>query len=421
MPNKIPFLGNIQFDYQNNQFSHSHDDYAFFAIWRDAMTFLDQIRNGLLENFEIVAETKIIWSEKHLHDNAARLYEAPLYSNIPKQKRRSGHLAKIAGNELVAFVIKDINPDYGYEQSVSKKIELSNRNVVKAKSHFRSLVKETSGKAYAVHSTNNIQEFCFQAPLLFGVELLEKILRQQIKAPQILHKDLEGAEGWGDYRELFDILNWGSNYLVLRNFESLPESNPDGDIDFLTDNFQRLASLIGMEQSATNPYKGKLKVGGEEISVDIRFTGDDYFPGNWQQTMLSRKDFNGSLFIPRTDDYFFSLLYHCKVHKYLIKPAYKSRLEKLAQDLQLDWFEIDNIENDQKMGELLAGYFTGHQLVYFPPLDNGVGKNKSSIKYLPKAKDRVPVENLKRKAKRYLIQFVPRPMIIHLQKIKKLF
>ncbi|UJP64178.1 hypothetical protein [Mongoliitalea daihaiensis] len=421
LKSKLPKAGLIDFEFKDGKFFHNKKDYAFFAIWRDSFPFLEEIRVYLNDNFEVLSETKIIWSEDNLHDNAARLYEAPIYSNIKKSKRRSGHLAKIGSNEFIAFVVLDLYPDYGYEVSVSKNIELSNRNVIKAKYQFRDWVKNQGGPSYAIHSTNNIQEFCFQAPLVFGYQLLKKIIGKEKLIPSELNKDLEGAVGWDSYLDLFNMLNLGADYLILRNFESLPDENPEADLDLLTDNYQRLASLIGMEQSPTKPYKGVIIVAGEEVKIDIRFLGDEYFPAKWQQSMLSNKIFNGLLFHPRYDDYFFSLLYHCKIHKFQVKPTYNVKLSNLARQLQLTWFTPSQLDDDYNMGKILAGYFKSHQLIYQNPIDDAVGKNRSMIPYLPQSKDRVPQEKIKMKVKRKLIAILPKNIISLLQKIKGKF
>src|SRR5699024_310937 len=112
---------------------------------------------------------------------------------------------------------------------------------------------------YAIHSTNNIYEFFFQVPLLLGVKLFEKIISEEHIQLNVLRKDLEGANGWNSWNEVIDILNATTNYLVLRGFETLPMYNPEKDIDVLTDNYQRFASVLGAEQINKKPYKGFFK------------------------------------------------------------------------------------------------------------------------------------------------------------------
>lgn len=131
---------------------------------------------------------------------------------------------------------------------------------------------------------------------------------------------------------MIQVLNWSTPYLVLRNFDFLPERIDDIDIDFLCDNFQRLASTLGMFQltEKNKPYKGKIKVGGQIVPTDIRFVGDGYFDQTWQQTVLSKRVRINGVYVPREDDHFFTLLHHALVHKDNVKPEYRKRLAKLA-------------------------------------------------------------------------------------------
>lgn len=413
------YTGNLEFRFEQERFLHNSEDFGFIAVWKEALPFLDDIRVYLEQHFDILIECKIVWSEKHLHDNAARLYEAPLYSNIPKDKRKSGHLSKIGSREFFAFVIWDKNPNYTYVKSVSNQIELSNRNIVKAKNIFRQWTKNNGCNSYAVHSTNNIHEFFFQAPLVFGSELLKMVLKRTKNLPKILEKDLEGADGWKNYQSMFEVLNFGSNYLILRNFETLPLNNPDRDIDFLTDNFQRMASLIGMDQSPTKPYKGSVIIGEEIVKIDIRFIGDNYFPVVWTHQMLDRKCFNGCFFVPRLDDYFFSLLYHSTVHKYEIKPEYKDILKQISEKLNLEWFDENQLAQTQIIATWLSGFFRGQNYYYDDPLDDYVGKNQTVIKQLPRIKDYVKSDAFTQKFKRFFISYLPKPLVLELQKIKR--
>src|SRR5699024_1833796 len=108
-------------------------------------------------------------------------------------------------------------------------------------------------------------EFFFQAPLVFGVETFQKILRNESISLKVMEKDLEGASGWADYAEVFQILNYTTDYLVLRGFETLPRHNLEADLDVLTQNYQRFASAVGASQKRALPFKGSILVGGESV------------------------------------------------------------------------------------------------------------------------------------------------------------
>lgn len=407
----------LNFDYKNGKFQHNlNDDYALFAVWKTARPFLKEIREILSENFEVLLETKIIWSEKYFHENASRLYEVPLNSEITENTWDSGHAKKIGDTSFYLFVIKDSSPNYSYAQSVSKKIELSNLNVVNIKYQIRDIVLEHTGAKYGIHSTNNIYEFFVQGPLLLGVEVFKKLFITPVKLP-VIEKDLEGAGGWKNYHELFEVLNVSSNYLIQRSYETLPDVNEDKDIDFLTDSYQRFASILGMNQYAQKPYKGSLIVEKEEISIDIRFVGDEYYPGKWQQRMLDRKKMKNNVFVPREDDYFFSLLFHCKVQKPEVKDKYYGILEKLASGLNFQWFKREDLDNNKSSAELLRGYFLSEDYFYTDPIDSGVYKNDNIIKYLPKNGSTTIKPTWKMRLKKKIVRLLPEKVIVSIKKI----
>lgn len=407
----------ISFKKTDGGFVHNFgSDFACFALWKSAQPFRQQIRQLLQEQFEVLLETEIVWSDQHFHHNANRLYEAPIFEG---QAKSSLHAEKIGGNTFVLFVVKDSDPRYTFAMSVSKKIELSNLNVVNAKYTIRDWIKKDSGIKYGVHSTNSIYEFFVQAPLLLGIDLFDRLLNGEKLMIDRLEKDLEGAEGWKDYREVFQILNLSSNYLVQRSFETLPEKNEEKDLDLLADNYQRLASALGITQDKKRPYKGTVTIGGEEISIDIRFVGDKYYDVSWQKDMLRYKVFRNGLYIPREDDYFFSLLFHSKVQKPEVKKKYYGILSVLAQQLHFDWFDHSLLSDDKTIGEILNGYFKSNGYFYEAPVDKGVYRNTSVTKHIQKnnliSAREIRMQNLKTRLKKIL----PKPVVEGLKKVLK--
>ena len=101
------------------------------------------------------------------------------------------------------------------------------------------------------------------------------------------------------------------------------------------------------------------------------------------------------------DDYFFSLLYHCKVHKQEVKPSYFEVLDKLAKNLNLDWFYKSESLNDKNTSKILNGYYRAHGYVYESPIDKDVFANKKIVKHLPsheeKLKFKTQLKNIVRK------------------------
>lgn len=410
----------IQFTLTENRYSHNLDaDYSCFALWKSARPFRDRIRKLLSEHFEILLESEIEWSSENFNLNAARLYEEAVFKGIELNKIRSVHRDKIDDRKFILFVIKDKNPEYTYAQSVSGKIELSNLNVVSVKEEIRKWIKEETGEEFGVHSTNSILEFFFQATLLLGEERVDKILNGERISEEKIAEDLIGSDGWKDYRQMFSVMNRACNYLILRGFEALPKSNPEKDLDLLTDNYQRLASVLGARQLPDRPYKAVVKVGGEEISLDMRFVGDKYYDAAWENNMLQNKIFKTGIFVPAEDDYFFSLLYHAKVQKTEVKPVYIDILTRIAENLGFSWFDAEVLKDNEKTGKILAGYMKNHTYYYEDPLDEGVVKHMDVINFLPGKDDFMVRKSGVHQLKTKIFESLPEPVAKKYMDLKK--
>lgn len=352
-----------------------HYDLACFALWSGALERADEIIADLAAEFQIIADFEVHWSKDFYRQNIARFYERP----APEGPFVDWD-SKVGPPPFRFLIVRDAHPRYTWKRSVSGIIEPSNERVVAAKYKYRDLFT----KKYQIHSSNNIEEFLFQAVMVLGADRLLHTLSNPSTALQVLEKDLEGSGGWNNWQDLFDVMNIGVRYLVLRNFEGLPEQLLDTDIDFLCDNFQRLASLCAVQQKPKQPYKGKLRVAGEYINTDIRHIGDRYYPAPWQADMLQRRNFSEGFFVPAHDDLFFSILYHCKVQKVQVKNKYIPELSMLAEHLRFDWFDGEDLKDDMKCGSIISGYMRARGLYYEDPIDKGVQKNQSVISILPK-------------------------------------
>lgn len=385
IPSLEYFAGSLCYEVADGRLHHNiSTEFALFALWEDAIPFEDSIRTYLGENFTIVADLEILWSERNFLWNACRLYETPV-SEIPATRlKQKGHVKKIGKPNFRLFIVRDDQPKYIYHQSVSGKIEPANQNIIQAKALFRSWINAK----YRVHSSNNIQEFFQQAALLIGPDLLKKIARGDVLDIQYLEKDLEGADGWSNWEHLFSVLRWSSDYLILRNFETLPETFAGHDIEFLCDDYQRLSSTLGMLQRLKRyaPYKGTIKVSDQMVPTDIRFIGDGHFDQGWQKTVLSQKVTQYGVSSPRADDYFFTLLYHAGVHKSSISAAYKTKLYSMGEMLGIFSKEGHELETSAQVSALLNGYMRGYGYIAEVAIDRGTGANQTVLSTLPKSR-----------------------------------
>ena len=116
-----------------------------------------------------------------------------------------------------------------------------------------------------------------------------------------------------------------------------PKIDNSGDIDLLVNNFfifKRIAdahsyklknlSLISNNGDPLEDYGFKvsnfIKVEKNEVCLDIRYVGDNYFDKNWQFKILKNRTFKNGIFIPSKKDQLYTILYHIFFHKgFLIK------------------------------------------------------------------------------------------------------
>lgn len=388
----IPHYSDICYKPVSDQHFHmsagSFQELACFAIWEEGRKKEDHIIHDLSEEFEVLGNFLVYWSDEHYAANVARLYEYPY-----KEQPFSGYIPKIGKPPFRFVIVRDQNPSYTWKQSVSGAIEPANEAIVRKKYEYRSWFS----KNYQVHSSNNLREFYHQAVLVLGLPLLKSVLAGEYAGIETeIEKDLEGAAGWADWKELFSVLNHTTNYLVLRNFESLPEKLDDADIDFLTPEFQRVASAANVVQQMNRPYKGILKVGDQNIPTDIRFVGDGYYPTIWARDLIDRKVIRNGIYAPAEDDYFFTLLYHALVHKNHIKPAYKNRLQEMATQMRFDWYTGSKSEEISHLTELLRGYMKANKYYYTNPLDRDVGASKAVVKKLPQLQKAIKTRRFSR-------------------------
>ena len=137
-------------------------------------------------------------------------------------------------------------------------------------------------------------------------------------------------------------------YVVLRNWEALPESvavGPHSDLDLLVHplHVDRVDQLWRGERTHAEDFRVQRKVpvlgpAGEQsyILVDVRSTDDGYMPEDWCHRLLSRRVPHKMFHVLPPRDYFVSLLYHVVAHKGVMTPDYARRLVDLAAAAGVD-------------------------------------------------------------------------------------
>ncbi|WP_139685739.1 hypothetical protein [Vibrio tasmaniensis] len=316
-------------------------------IWENARDKELDIIQDIDSSFRIAGVYYIQWDKEKFGQNLTRFYGEKLPSGSHKEKH--------CGNgEFVLVTFYDENPHYESRPTSRGVPENVNVNVFDKKVKYR----EWTGGGHKIHSTNGEHETNHDLVLLLGKSVKEYNIERHdtifdlSQNIEIIDNNLYGADGWSSFQELFCFLNKSISYLVLRNFEELPENyliNDHGDIDFLTSNIKEFAYISNAEPLNNNfrPQAYLLKVNNEYVEIDIRDRSDGYYDPIWSDNILDSAILNEKgIYIPSTENFLPSLVYHALIHKYSITEDYNNKfLRELGNvDLisYLNKFMVDN-------------------------------------------------------------------------------
>ena len=201
-------------------------------------------------------------------------------------------------------------------------------------------------------------------------------------------------------RDFFDFLNSHCRYIVLRNWDILHDENIHGktheDIDILCESLDLFVEITGAHRIHKEKNRDNYIVlfQDTEIRIDVRWIGDGYYPADMEKKMLLNRVLNEqSIYVPATEDYFYSLLYHALIQKPYLSEEYRIKLCSIHKTLS----EVNRVQKDISFQDALYGYIktNGWSIEY--PLDPGVYINKDIIKEFPINK------NFSRQCSRYCL------------------
>ena len=98
---------NFKFELTEGRLAHNGgDEYALFAVWKEARPNLSKIRDYLQSNFDIILETQVIWSDKYFYNNACRLYDVPFSGKESSRRTQKGHRQKLVNLHFQFLLLK---------------------------------------------------------------------------------------------------------------------------------------------------------------------------------------------------------------------------------------------------------------------------------------------------------------------------
>ena len=299
-------------------------EYNIFILWENAQYRKNEIISDIKQELEIIKICDIEWEKKYFPENLTRFYGV----NLPKNSDKEKHV----GDGIFTLIFcRDHSPCY-QKRLTSKGIKNVNANMFDRKTLYR----RWTGGGHKVHSSNDESEARHDLALLFGLspEKLEALATSG-NFPDKISRNTAGLNEWYNLDELFYTLNNSVKYVVLRNFEYLPDkfkTSEHGDIDLLVDDYDEAVRILSGKKVFTESYRVHYcaRVAGELVYFDLRHVGDNYYCSEWEQDILKDRDYSSKgFYIPNQQNYKWSLLYHALIHKPAVSQEYTQKLAAL--------------------------------------------------------------------------------------------
>ena len=329
---------------------YSKKELHLIIIWENGRYKEKEIIKSISEKFELVEKYKINWNKNLFGKNLTTFYG----TNLPPKSEKEIHCGK---GEFLLIIFYDNDPKYGYVET-SKGKEKVNTNIFACKEKFRDL----TGGGHKIHSTNSPLETNHDLTLLLGInyndyEISLKNKLDKNKENENIVKNIPnniiGVNGWESLEQLFYVMNSSLDYVVMRNFEYLPDnrfSKEHGDIDFLVKDLDQAVFITNAQRLYKKRYK--INVDGKDVLVDFEHVGDGSYDQKWQNNILKKRIIiKNSFYIPDDEDYFFSLIYHILFHKTFIETDYPDKIKNIYKKLSFYGSNRCNFDNYLKFLE----------------------------------------------------------------------
>lgn len=300
-----------------------------FIIWERALYQKKQIIEDIGKNFKILNIYNIQWDQDNYSNNLTRFYG----ENLPNGSEKE---LECGNGRFSLIVVMDNTPSYS-ERATSKGVRIVNVNMFDSKTRYRAW----TGGGHKIHATNDINETRHDLFLLLGMTYEDCMTSAQTDkgtalVEENINRNITGCIQWESLQHLFLLLNQTTEYVVLRNFDRMPESyyeEEHGDIDILVNDDPVNVSLL---MNATPLYSKKYRVhykvniNNETVRFDIRHLGDGYYDENWERHIIERRTLFKGFYVPDLENFKYSLLYHALVHKPVVSEDYSEKLASLG-------------------------------------------------------------------------------------------
>ncbi len=352
-------------------------------IWSEGLNQKDNILKDLRQQFDIIKTFKITWDKKLFEKNLMVFYSHSLqycthnhFKSIIKSKKKHcgcGHFC--------AIVFKDPQPVYERRETTNG-IRTVNAHAFDNKQKYRLW----TGGGHKVHCSDNAWETNKDLTLLFGLNTddfcrkYEATSHADSFSEEKITRNCMGVGGYADICDLFYVLNNTINYVVLRNHECLPTKymiEGHGDIDLLVENKNYIAYLTEAIPIKYLKYRVcyTINIGRIKVPFDFRYVGDNYYDVSWEQDILNKRVLlNKGIYIPDSENQFYTLLYHAYIQKREIRNDYLPKLQQYGKCIGVAFDP-----NTDKAISLLDSYLAEKKYEYIRPSDKSVYYHQKNL------------------------------------------
>ena len=336
-----------------------------FIIWEKARKKEAEILLDIKKNFSVLQTFEINWSEEEFERNLLRVYGNSL-------KKASSKKIVCGSGSFLFIIVKDENPKYEKRSTLHGE-DTVNVNIFDKKIEYRKIV----GGGQRIHASNSEKESNRSIGLILNKSLkdFEEIKEENLEIKEV-NNDLIGSKQWDSLEQFFIILNQSLDYVVLRNFEELPnkfKTGFEGDIDILAEDKNEIELISNAKKISPQNYgrRFKILVNGEKIHLDLRYVGDGYLDEKWQKYILRQRVLRNGIFVPDEENYFYSYLYHCLVQKKSVDGIHAKKISELGKKIGKN-SNIDKINNKETYREDLEDFLKNENFSYSKPIDSSV-------------------------------------------------
>ncbi|MDO4200583.1 MAG: hypothetical protein Q4D25_00420 [Bacteroidales bacterium] len=352
--------------------------YHIMVLWANALCEKDFILRDLESQFTIYKIFHVHWDKDLFLDNYTVFY-AHSQKHLSYHQYRNllkGKISHCGDGDFIAIIFRDDSPIFETRKTSSGERQVNVR-VFDKKTQYR----ELTGGGHKVHSSDDAWETNKDLTLMFGLNTEDFIQHYSLSTEiESYDKNCLGVGGYSSIHQLFYVLNNTVKYVVLRNYECLPDEytvEGHGDIDLLVEDKNYIAYLTLANPVFPESYRVYhiLNIAGKDIPFDFRHVGDNYYDRPWEENILKNRTFIKSLFyVPCLEDQFYSLLYHAYIQKHEVKQDYIPKLNEFGKTLGIDYSNNPNLTIS-----LLDDYLQKHAYEYIRPQDKSVVYNEQNL------------------------------------------